>query len=745
MPSFLHPALFWTLGLPTLGVVAIPVLIHLINMMRHRRVRWAAMEFLLLSQKKNRTWVLLKQLLLLLLRMLAVAAIVLLVVQPLLQNQWGNLLGGTRTHHIVLLDDSFSMSDRWEDTDGFAEAKKVVERIGGEAARQSHPQLLTLLRFSRIGRFQRAAEPDMLKQPVGGETPDKLAELLGRLKVSQTAAGPIPALQAVGQLLGQNDGERRIVYLISDYRVRQWDRPTQLRTELQHLNEAGAELHLVNCIDRARPNLAIASLAPADGLRAAGVPWFMEVGVQNFGTAPARNVSVILGEDGHGRPSVTLAEIPPGKVVKERFSVHFPNAGRHEITARLESDAVAADNFRYCSIALPPDAPVLLVDGDTEARDARYLSWALAPGGSVRTGIRPQIETPRYLGLKPLDGYLAVNLANIERLDASAVQALEKYVAGGGGVVFFLGERSEAKYFNDVLYRDGKGLFPVPLAHQATLAIDRLEPAPDVQAEQHFIFRIFAGKRNSFLQTVTVERYFALPQGWRPPPDSTLRVAASLRNGAPLVVERSFGKGRVVAFLTTAAPTWNNWARNPSFVVVVQDLQAYLSQRVGEEQSRLVGAPLELRLDPAIYQPQVRFTTPETGAGATMALSASLTADGSLAAVLPNTELSGFYEAQLTRIDGASERRRYALNVDSAEGDLSALGPEQLAARLEGVKYQYERAAAFQSTAGELAGYNLGEAILYGLILLLVAEQILAWSVSYHPAGRRGLAQGGAS
>jgi hypothetical protein len=745
MPSFLHPALFWTLGLPTLGVVAIPVLIHLINMMRHRRVQWAAMEFLLLSQKKNRTWVLLKQMLLLALRMLAVAAIVLLVVQPVLENQWGNLLGGTRTHHIMLLDDSFSMSDRWEDTDAFAEAKKVVERIGGEAARQPHPQLLTLLRFSRVGRFQRAAEPDLLKQPVGGETPDKLAELLGRLKVSQTAAGPIPALQAVRQLLGQNDGERRIVYLISDYRVRQWDRPTQLRTELQHLSEAGAELHLVNCIDRARPNLAIASLASADGIRAAGVPWFMEVGVQNFGTAPARNVSVILGEDGHGRPSVTLAEIPPGKLVKERFSVHFPDAGRHEITARLESDAVAADNFRYCAIDLPPDAPVLLVDGDIEARDARYLSWALAPGGPVRTGIRPQIETARYLGLKPLAGYVAVNLANIERLDPLAVQALEKYVADGGGAVFYMGERSEAKYFNDVLYRDGKGLFPVPLAHPAELAIDRLEPAPDVQAEKHFIFRIFAGKRNSFLQTVTVERHFALPQGWRPPPDSTLSVAASLRNGAPLVVERRFGKGRVVAFLTTAAPTWNNWARNPSFVVVVQDLQAYLSQRPGEAESRLVGSPLELRLDPALYQPHVRFTTPETGAGATTALSASLMADGSLAAVLPNTELSGFYEAQLTRIDGATERRRYALNVDPAEGDLSALGPEQLAARLEGVKYQYEQAAAFQSTAGELAGYNLGAAILYGLVLLLLAEQILAWSASYHPAGRRDLAQGGAS
>ena len=126
-------------------------------------------------------------------------------------------MGGTRTHHIMLLDDSFSMSDRWEDTDAFAEAKKVVERIGGEAARQPHPQLLTLLRFSRVGRFQRAAEPDLLKQPVGGETPDKLAELLGRLKVSQTAAGPIPALQAVRPVAGPE--RRRAAHRLLDLRL----------------------------------------------------------------------------------------------------------------------------------------------------------------------------------------------------------------------------------------------------------------------------------------------------------------------------------------------------------------------------------------------------------------------------------------------------------------------------------------------------------------------------------------------
>ena len=233
MPSFLHPALFWTLGLPTLGVVVIPVLIHLINMLRHRRIEWAAMEFLLVSQNKNRTWVLLKQLLLLLLRMMAVAVIVLLVAQPVLRSQWGNLLGGTRTHHVVLLDASFSMSDRWEDSDAFSEAKRVVQRIGGEAARQVQPQAFTLLRFSRAAHSQPAAEPDLLNRSVGADFADTLSELLGKIKVTQTAVGPTPALAALSSLLGASDGQRRVIYLVSDFRARQWDDPKQLRAELQ--------------------------------------------------------------------------------------------------------------------------------------------------------------------------------------------------------------------------------------------------------------------------------------------------------------------------------------------------------------------------------------------------------------------------------------------------------------------------------------------------------------------------------
>jgi hypothetical protein len=757
MLDFAFSPLLWGLL-----IVGVPVLIHLINMLRHRRVDWAAMEFLLVSQKKNRTWIMFKQLLLLLLRMLAVAAVVLMVAQPLLHNKFGEWFGSTVTHHIVLLDDSFSMSDRWANTSAFDEARAVVKQIGAGAARQARPQTFTLLRFSQVAHPQRGTQPDIWEEQVKKtDFVSRLSEVLDEMRVSQTSAGPTAAMQAIGQLLGDPGDERWIVHLVSDFRAREWNDPTDLKKQLMELNKAEAEIRLVNCVDRTRKNLAVTSLAQADGVQAAGVQFFMEVTVKNFGPTLAKEVPVFLEEASQSlregsrrRPVVTIAEIPPAATVKERFRVHLATAGKHLLTARLSPDGVEVDNSRYAVVDLPPDLPVLLVDGSLEARDARYVSLALAPGGPVRTGIRPQIETPRYLSLKPLGEFRAITLMDVAPLDQSAIEALEEYIRAGGGVAVFLGPRCSAnsKFINESFHRQGEGFLPVPLleAEPRTLSIIGMDRAPDMQVEAHPIFRILAGKRNSFISTVVVERYLAVADGWKPPPESSTRVIARLRDGAPLAVECRFGEGRVVAVLTTAAPDWNNWARNPSFPPAMVDLQAYLSQRSVTDVSRRVGSRLELELDQEEYDKQVHFTAPDDAltkpapeAGASSAAGtgniyeATPTKQGTLAVSFAQTDLSGIYEAKLTRNDGTDEIRSYALNVDAEEGNLKALSGAQLAERLNDVDYEYEQAGVFQYTLTELAGYDVSEWLLYLLIVMLIGEQILAWSCSYHPPSFR--------
>ena len=318
MPSFLHPALFWTLGLPTLGVVALPVLIHLINMMRHRRVEWAAMEFLLVSQKKHRTWVILKQLLLLLLRMLAVAAVVLMVAQPRLQSQLEHCWAA-RARIISCCWTTVSRCRTAGPTPTpFRRRRRSFSSIGANAARQDRLQSFTLLRFSRVGRPQRPTEPDLIKEPVNSEFGDKLEGAAG--EAQGDATGPRARAGVAGDCPIARRRRRRASHPLSDLRfplaaMERSDRPSQgaAAAEFERHGNPSDQLR------RPRPVRIWRSFRwrrpKGFARRACRCRW-----TSSFGTSaptPVRNVSVALGEDGHGRPAVTLAEIPPGKTASE--------------------------------------------------------------------------------------------------------------------------------------------------------------------------------------------------------------------------------------------------------------------------------------------------------------------------------------------------------------------------------------------------------------------------------------------
>lgn len=748
MSGFAFSNLLW-LGLPLIGV---PILIHLINLMRHRRVRWAAMEFLLASQKKNRNWVLLRQLLLLLLRMAAVAGIVMLLAQPA-----GRLFGGAVTHHIVLLDDSFSMSDRGREGPVFDEAKQAVEQIGRGVAELEGEQKFTLLRFSQAGAAGSAPAADYLQETVTADFANKLRERLPGIEVSETGAGPGPALAAVEKYFERATGETRVVYLVSDFRRRPWDNPGDLTQQLAEMTKGDTQLYLVNCADEVRPNLAVTRLEPGAGTRAAGVPLFIEVEVHNFGAEPAKNVLVHLQAEGDPLP-LSFAEIAPGQSVQGRFQVRFNEPGPQPIAAWLDPDPVAADNFRYAVVDFPPPVPTLLVDDQPRRPDAEVIGDVFDPGGGVNTGVAPRKESSDFLASHRLDDFGAIWLLNPGRIDDKAIEALERYAAGGGGVAIFVGSQSEKDYAytNDRLYRGGKGLLPVPLDRVSDLPEDKLLRAPDLEVTDHPLFRVFAGTRNSFLSLVSVRRYQSVALEWKPAEHPETRIIARLRNGAPLAVEKPFGKGRVVLLLTTAVPTWNNWSKdNPSFVVTVLELQGLLAARETESVSRRVGEPIALTLDSKTYGNEVLLAAPpvdHAGEAAIpkkdggYAIQAVPGSGGLLVAGVPNTGRSGVYRAALQRLDRKQPETRYwAVNVVAEEGDLSVVDREALAERLVGVRYEYRPAREFRYDGEESQRDPSGRLVLL-LLGLLLAEQILARSASYHlPRTKGAAALGGAA
>src|SRR5262249_6289925 len=146
MTWLLNPQ-FFAIGV---ALISAPIIIHLINRMRFKRVHWAAMEFLLKSQKRNRRRLIIEQIILLLLRCLLVALAVLLVCRFVGCDM--ALEAGQDHLHVVILDDTLSMNDQ-EKKEGklhnaFLEAKKVVqERIAASAAKSTTGEHLVLIQL----------------------------------------------------------------------------------------------------------------------------------------------------------------------------------------------------------------------------------------------------------------------------------------------------------------------------------------------------------------------------------------------------------------------------------------------------------------------------------------------------------------------------------------------------------------------------------------------------------------------
>jgi hypothetical protein len=734
MPTFDFPTLLWW-GLP---LAAAPLLIHLLNRLRHKRVPFAAVEFLLASQHRYRTQVLLRQLLLLALRTVAVVGIVLALAQPRWTSGLTGLLGTGRTLHVVLLDDSASMGDRGTaggTATSFDRGRAAVARLVTDVAAMP-AQEIALGRFTPLvsGSAAVADRFDLQRQPATA----RAAAAFATEGTVATATTPTAAILAVEPLFAPAAGLTQVLWLVSDFRTQDWRQSDEARAALRRLADAGVTVRLVNAAPPGitEANLGVDAVEVAGGVPATGAVVSCAVTVRNDGETAARDVRVGLREDGVGRPGARIAEILPGDVATARFDARFEAPGGHVIEAVLPADRLATDDSRTAVIDIAERADVLLVDGDPRgggrAGDAFYVATALAPGGAAATGLRPRVEPPAQLATIDLAAFDSIWLLDVESLEPKAVEAVEAYARGGGGVVFFMGPRTRADVVNRTLFRGGTGLFPVPLAGAVELApVPGGGPAvPDIVVDDHPVVTVLAGQRNPLLDAVKVERVMAIDRDHTPAPGEGLRRLLSLRSGAALAVERPFGAGMVAAVLSTAAPVWNNWARgNPSWVVVMLELEAHVARARRRITSLAVGDPFVVPLQAGTDETEVVFSVPPDGD--TVRESAVAVGSG-WQARLTATDRPGGYVARWRQLDGTPRERAVAVNVDPREGRLAQATPQQLRAALEGVPFTIDGADELDPGASPTGGRPLVKQLLLAVITALLLEQLVAFLAGYH-------------
>jgi hypothetical protein len=736
---FLNPAI----AIPAALLVAVPIIIHLINRLRYKKVRFAAMEFLLQSEKKNRRRVFLEQFLLLASRVLLVLLIGALIARLIVDPAQLSLFQGAKAHHVVILDDSGSMRDRVGETTAFDQAKAVIRKLLAEGAQRPGTQRFTLILLSRptetiSGLSERDIDDAFVK--------DGTAKL-ENIECTYGAFSLANALKAARDRLGDDVSSAKHLHVLSDFRRSDWAEDKGLSQELRDLSTSDVTLNLVRVIGESNENLAVSDLMGFVEIAAAKVPVTFHAKVSNFGTREATDVSVGILIDGNRLPATkVIPKIAAGETVDLPFETIFNASGSHRLQLTLEADPLEQDNIRYLAVRVPEENPVLIIDGTPGAEQGLYLADAIAAERAV-TGYAPTIDGPDALRKQSLDKFHFVYLVNVPSLPPDAVAALETYVRSGGGIAWFLGDLVQPDFYNKTLYAEGKGVFPVPLGvAPSKLNLDDGLDRPDITVAPHPITNVLSGQDNPFIDVVRVNLFY--PVAAETPPDLWNRVKriASLRENSPLILEHSYGEGRVVTCLTSAGPLrdpqgmmWNNWASGEgavSFSVLQLELAKYIARQDLTLPRKTVGEPVAAAFSLGQFKDEVEVITPDDQA---IKVKAQIDekADGGTATptavvTFRDTERPGIYALRLIGSDQPGEERLAAYNVPPEEGRLEIADDNALHRTLGEVKATIQSAGSFEWIRSDSPGSELRRWLLWMLILIGMVEQALAYRLSYH-------------
>ncbi|RME23316.1 MAG: VWA domain-containing protein [Deltaproteobacteria bacterium] len=695
--GFEHPQLLWALP-----AIALPILIHLLNLHRAARHPFAAVHLLQIVKKYSSRRLMLKQLLLLLLRTALVAALLLAAAGP----RWEEVRtrpDGQPSAIAFVVDASFSMRAGRNGRTVFEQmrdralerASRITDGVRACLVVAGRAEGVESSRCTGSGRRLEGWLKSM-EAGFGGSDVGEAISTAARLLERQTPEG-----SAAKEIVVFTDGAAHAFA----------SGPTTSLT--------GDESIVVE-LPR-EPATAGNYAISAAGAITKGDRTRVSVTVELFGASDVDEKLRILMVDA-GDSSVLgsvlvrpLAQEPANKTMSL-------SAGSEARIAELRlqvKDLLEQDNYR--AVYLPPaeKASLLLVDGDMSAlpRDDElyFVENSLAAATATGNKVEYLLVPPDRLAEKGLSRYDAVVLANVARPAAAAAAALEGFVANGGGVLISFGDNVDLDYYNQHL---GK-LLPARL--RDVVPLGKAETDGTWQGihfgrikTDHPVFDVFDHPQLQALRHVRAKKAVvmepSLHQGER-------NVLIEFENGLPALVEHRYGKGKVILLATSIDMDWCNWPTRATYPPFFQRLLGYLAGGV------------ERRTPPVLEvgQPFVTETAADTAAvviespsGKTWKLEPQEAGKGRFKVTFSETWWPGWWNVELENDSGqrlAATPPGFVVHPPPSESDLTPIGEKSLR-RIVG-----ERAKLLSS-----ARPSAGSSSLSGWLLIVAALALLAES-----------------
>ncbi len=547
---FLYPSFLWALSLLT-----IPVIIHLFNFRRYKKIDFTNVRFLKQITEETTSRSKLKHLLVLLCRMLALAALVFAFSQPFIPS--ANQLPAETSNLIsVFVDNSFSMEMPGKQNSKLEEAKKAAEEVIMAYKPSDRFQVLT---NDFEGSHQRIVNRE-----------EALARI-GEIKISAAAHTTSEILSRQQQAA---DG-RFTSYFISDMQA--W------QTNLQELIEDSLNrLVLVPIEGSNTSNLSIDTCFFSEPFILKNKPAVIKTVISNFSENDIEQLSVRLLINGNQK-ALTSISIAAGASIEAElvFTPDFSGNASGEI--QITDHPLTFDDRWFFNVKVNDKIKTLLLSPNAANRFVRS-AFASDPLFEIA------YQSERIVDYGSFRSFSAIVVSDFQNISSGMAAELDKYLRNGGVVILFPDTFVNIDSYNLFFRNTISDKWEQPVVTD--------QRADKLNFESQTLSGIFElrNQREKNIDYPLVKKFFrtiTVSSGIR---ESIL----TLQDGSPLLSCYSVGKGKLYLASQAASPAVGNLVNHALFAPMLYRMSLHTGavnppfQVIGAEGNYLLTeAPLQ--------------------------------------------------------------------------------------------------------------------------------------------------------
>lgn len=515
--NFLYPGFLFALL-----TIAIPIVIHLFNFRKFKKVYFSNVQFLKEAKEQNSSREKLKHLLILFSRILAITFLVLAFARPFIPS--GNTVDPSQRNVVsIYIDNSYSMETVNKEGTLLDEAKRKAKEIGGNYGLNDQFQLLT---NDFEGKHQRLVNKE---------------EFIQQLEEVSISSANRNLQQVIHRQQSAADNNNNIIYLLSDFQKNfSGLAPIQV--------DSTSNITLVKLNANSLPNISADSIWSLSPVHQPGQNEKFVIRLKNYGEEDAKDIPLKLSVNGQQKAIGSVA-VPAGKSVTDTLNFSGLSAGWQKGVLTIKDYPLVFDDELNFSFKVSSELKVLHIAGDPSQTYIKSL-FAADPYFKLTEMSESNIKYATF------SSYNLIIATGLTAPSSGLAQQLKAYVSNGGSLVVFPNLNVGAAVYSPFL---------TALSLPAIEQLNAGTPVSSTLDIKNELFKDVFDQVPKNLDLPLANKYFSyLSQN-----SSSREDVLQLPQNKFLLAKYNVGAGKIYLAATSLDSKDGNLARHPVFVPIM--------------------------------------------------------------------------------------------------------------------------------------------------------------------------------